>query len=133
MGSRAKQKFWHLYKSERKFKDFDPFADDTPDPRFAYFQTCKKMNFLPKAGLLIKEKENPVIDFSNQFIKTEDQAMAVGESVSRYTFPVLAVIFTNNGLQPKQSAIIMRSFGHQVATLQTLNLSHNNLGLVGAQ
>ena len=24
VGSRAKQKFWNLYKSERKFKDFDP-------------------------------------------------------------------------------------------------------------
>jgi len=24
VGSRAKQKFWELFKSERKFKDFDP-------------------------------------------------------------------------------------------------------------
>ena len=24
VGSRAKQKFWNLYKSERKFKDFNP-------------------------------------------------------------------------------------------------------------
>ena len=57
------------------------------------------MNFLPRAGLLIKDKENPIIDFSNQFIKTDDQATAVGEAVKRYTFPVLAVSFVNNGLK----------------------------------
>jgi len=37
VGSRAKQKFWDLYKSNRKFKDFDPEIEETPDPRFAYF------------------------------------------------------------------------------------------------
>jgi len=37
VGSRAKQKFWDLYKSERRFKDFNTAIDTTPDPRFAYF------------------------------------------------------------------------------------------------
>lgn len=37
VGSRAKQKFWNLYKSERKFKDFDPEQESASDPRFAYF------------------------------------------------------------------------------------------------
>jgi hypothetical protein len=37
VGSRAKEKFWDLYKSERRFKDFNPAMDTTPDPRFAYF------------------------------------------------------------------------------------------------
>ena len=75
------------------------------------------MNFLPRAGLLIKDKENPVIDFTNQFIKTEDQAVAVSEAVKRYTFPVLAVNFVNNGLQPKQSVTIIKSFEHHIETL----------------
>ena len=37
VGSRAKQKFWNLYKSDRKFKDFDPELETSSDPRFAYF------------------------------------------------------------------------------------------------
>lgn len=70
VGSGAKQKFWELYKSERKFKDFRPL-ENTPDPRFAYFQTCKNLRIQPKAGLLIKEKEDPYIDFTNQFLKSD--------------------------------------------------------------
>lgn len=70
MGSRAKQKFWDLYKSERKFKDFDPNMNENKDPRFAYLQTCKEKNCLPKANLLIKETDNPVIDFTNKYIAT---------------------------------------------------------------
>ena len=90
------------------------------------------MNFLPRAGLLIKDKENPVIDFSNQFIKTDDQATAVAEAVKRYNFPILAVKFVNNGLQARQSIIIMKSFQHHNGILQTLNMSSNNLGYGGA-
>ena len=44
VGSRAKKKFWELYKSDRSFKDFNPKEDTTEDPRFAYFQHCKKKN-----------------------------------------------------------------------------------------
>jgi hypothetical protein len=65
IGSGAKQRFWELYKSERKFKDFEPGTHVTADPRFAYFQTCTDLKIRPKAGLLIKDQENPIIDFSN--------------------------------------------------------------------
>lgn len=37
VGSRARQNFWDLYKSERAFKDFKPLEEETADPRFAYF------------------------------------------------------------------------------------------------
>ena len=37
VGSKAKKKFWELYKSDRSFKDFNPEKDETNDPRFAYF------------------------------------------------------------------------------------------------
>lgn len=65
VGNRAKQNFWDLYKSQRVFKDYNPEKDSVSDPRFAYFQTCRQMNVQPRAGLLIKEKENPMIDFTN--------------------------------------------------------------------
>ena len=129
MGSRARQKFWTLYKSERKFKDFDPDIDNSTDPRFAYFQTCKDENCLPRASLLIKDTENPVIDFTNKYLATSQAANSVAEAVKRYTFPVLAVIFVNNSLKPRESRVIMESFQHHVGTITTLNLSNNNLNL----
>ena len=110
VGSRAKQKFWNLYKSERKFKDFDPELETATDPRFAYFQTCKNENCLPRAALLIKDTENPVIDFTNKYLATPMAANSVAEAVKRYTFPVLAVIFVNNSLKPRESLTIMESF-----------------------
>ena len=103
MGSRAKQKFWDLYKSDRKFKDFNPDEDVCADPRFAYFQTCKERNCLPRASLLIKDTENPVIDFTDKFLSTQQAAASVAEAVKRYTFPVLAIIFQNNSLRPREA------------------------------
>ena len=44
--------FWDLYKSERKFKDYQE-GEVTHDPRFAYFQTCKAEYMRPKAGYII--------------------------------------------------------------------------------
>ena len=32
-GEKAKDKFWDLYKSERRFKDFDKQGKDIDDPR----------------------------------------------------------------------------------------------------
>ena len=68
VGNRAKQKFWDLYKSERRFKDFNPDNEFSQDPRFAYFQECKEKNCLPRANLIIKDTENPTIDFTNKFL-----------------------------------------------------------------
>ena len=128
VGSRAKKQFWELYKSDRSFKDFNPHKDETNDPRFAYFQMCKENNIQPKAGLLIKDSENPSIDFTNQFLKSGPAVKAVAEAVKRYVFPVLAVVFKNNGLQPTQSITIMKSFEHMSGSLVILNFSKNNLG-----
>ena len=99
-----------MYKSERKFKDFDPEMENSNDPRFAYFQTCKDENCLPRAALLIKDTENPVIDFTNKYLATPQAANSVAQAVKRYTFPVLAVIFVNNSLKPRESLVIMESF-----------------------
>ena len=92
---------------------------------------CKENNIQPKAGLLIKDSENPSIDFTNQFLKSGPAVKAVAEAVKRYVFPVLAVVFRNNGLQPTQSITIMKSFEHMSNSLKTLNFSKNNLGAQG--
>ena len=50
VGNSAKNKFWELYKSDRKFKDFQEESDPLLDPRFAYFKQCKELNIIPRAG-----------------------------------------------------------------------------------
>ena len=88
---------------------------------------------MPRANLLIKDTENPVIDFTNKYLATQQAATTVAEAVKRYTFPVLAVVFVNNGLRPAEAKLIMESFMHQIGTINTLNLSQNNLNLSGAE
>ena len=67
VGPEAKEKFWTLYKSERKFKDnILAEEEEQRDPRFAYMQSCTEFRMIPRAGSLIKDKESPIIDFSNQ-------------------------------------------------------------------
>ena len=51
--------------------------ENSNDPRFAYFQTCKDENCLPRAALLIKDTENPVIDFTNKYLATPQAANSV--------------------------------------------------------
>ena len=94
---------------------------------------CKTNNMQPKAGLLIKDTESPVIDFTNQFIKDANSVKAVSEAVKRYAFPALAVVFVNNGFRAKESIVIMKSFEHMAPNLKVLNLSQNYLSLQGAQ
>jgi hypothetical protein len=132
VGSGAKQKFWELYKSERHFKDFKPKQKIT-DPRFAYFQTCKDLKIQPKAGLLIKDKENPYIDFENQFMKSNSSVEAVAAAVKRYNYVVLGVKFVNNSMNSRQVKIIIDSFSHHYGSLLNINLSENNVGLEGSR
>lgn len=64
-GHEARTQFWHLYKSERKFKDFDTRSDWSKDPRFAYFQECNNANILPRSRQIIKETETTCLDYTN--------------------------------------------------------------------
>ena len=64
-------------------------------------------------------------------MKSAPAVKAVSEAVKRYAFPVLAVIFKNNGLQPNQSITIMDSFEHMCSTIKILNFSKNTLGVQG--
>ena len=82
---------------------------------------------------MIKDTENPVIDFTDKFLSTAQAAASVAEAVKRYTFPVLAIIFQNNSLRPKESKMIMESFTHHLGSITQLNLSQNNLSLSGAE
>jgi hypothetical protein len=54
-GEEAKDNFWSLYKSERRFKDFEEGQDLNNDPRFAYLQTCKDLKVFPKARMIIRD------------------------------------------------------------------------------
>jgi hypothetical protein len=54
-GDEAKEGFWDLYKSDRRFKDFDQENDEIKDPRFAYLQMCKELKVFPKARMVIRE------------------------------------------------------------------------------
>ena len=53
-GEDAREEFWDLYKSERRFKDYNTGVDEIKDPRFAYLQTCKELMVYPKASMLIR-------------------------------------------------------------------------------
>lgn len=53
-GDEAKEEFWDLYKSERKFKDYNTGTDEIKDPRFAYLKSCKELKVYPKASMLIR-------------------------------------------------------------------------------
>lgn len=111
-GEEAKEDFWDLYKSERSFKDYDVESGDIRDPRFAYLKTCKDLKVYPKARMLIRdskfEKSNH-LDYSNMQLLNKS-AVAVAEAVKRYQLPVDSITFTNNGLKPKECALMIESF-----------------------
>jgi hypothetical protein len=58
------------------------------DPRFAYFQRCKDLHINPRASQIIKEKESPVIDFTNQYLNSATSVKAIAESIKRYSYEV---------------------------------------------
>lgn len=64
-GEEAKENFWELYKSDRRFKDYDAETDKINDPRFAYLKVCDQLKVIPKARMLIRSKKTSHIDYSN--------------------------------------------------------------------
>ena len=74
-----------------------------------------------------------MINYTNKFMNSKAAVNAVTEAVKRYTYPVLAVIFENNGLKPSDSSKILNSFSHHLPSLQSLNISQNRIGLEGAK
>jgi hypothetical protein len=108
-GDEAKEEFWDLYKSERRFKDYNTGVDDIKDPRFAYLKTCKELKVYPKASMLIRQKKSNHIDYSN-FLLLNKSAVAVAEAVKRYTLPVDSITLSNNGLKPKECTLMIESF-----------------------
>ena len=86
-GKDAKEEFWDLYKSDRRFKDYNTGTDEIKDPRFAYLQTCKELMVYPKASMLIRDKKSNHIDYSN-LVLLNKSAIAVSEAIKRYSLPV---------------------------------------------
>lgn len=86
-GEEAKDNFWSLYKSDRKFKDYDEATDEIHDPRFAYLKTCKDLKVNPKARMIIRDQKTTCFDFSNYSLLNKS-AVAVGEAIKRYILPI---------------------------------------------
>ena len=86
-GQDAKDNFWSLYKSERKFKDFSGEENDIADPRFAYLKMCDDLKVFPKARMVIRDKKTSYLDYSNYCLLNKS-AVAVGEAIKRYALPI---------------------------------------------
>lgn len=131
-GEEAKDSFWNLYKSERKFKDYDELSDEIHDPRFAYLKTCKDLKVNPKARMIIRDQKTTCFDFSNYSLLNKS-ALAVGEAIKRYTLPIEQVKLVNNGLRSKDCILLIDSLQRHYVKLSVLNLAKNRLGCEGAK
>jgi len=108
-GEEAKGEFWDLYKSERRFKDYNIGIDDIKDPRFAYLKSCKELMVYPKARMLIRDKKSSHLDYSNMQLINKT-AVAVAEGIKRYSLPVESITLCNNGLKTKECLLMIESF-----------------------
>ena len=131
-GEEAKDNFWSLYKSDRRFKDFDVQNDNINDPRFAYLKMCKELKVFPKARMIIREQKTSHIDYSNYQLMNKT-AMAVGEAIKRYSLPIEEINLMNNGLKYKECIVLVDSLQRHYEKLSHLNLAKNKLGLEGAK
>jgi Ran GTPase-activating protein (RanGAP) involved in mRNA processing and transport len=131
-GDEAKEDFWDLYKSERRFKDYNTETDEIKDPRFAYLKTCKELKVFPKASMLIKEKNTGHIDYTNVLLLNKS-AVAVAEAFKRYALKVNSINLTNNGLKAKECSLMIESFSKHYQMIQTLTISKNKMGFEGAK
>jgi hypothetical protein len=86
-GEEAKDNFWNLYKSDRRFKDFDALTDEIHDPRFAYLKSCKDLKVNTKARMIIRDQKTTCFDFSNYSLLNKS-AVAIGEAIKRYVLPI---------------------------------------------
>ena len=65
-------------------------------------------------------------------MKSNSSVAAVAEAVKRYKYVVLGVQFVNNSMNARQVITILDSLSHHFNSVQNLNLSENNVGIVGA-
>ncbi len=100
-GDDAKVEFWDLYKSDRRFKDFDQENDEIVDPRFAYLKTCRDLKVNPLARMIIRDQKTTHIDYSNYQLLNKT-AVAVAEALKRYPLAIESINLTNNGLKARQ-------------------------------
>ncbi len=125
-GDDALDNFWELYKSDRRFKDFEE-SDEISDPRFAYLKMCHDLQVYPKARMIIREKKTTYIDYSN-YCMLNKSAVAVAEAIKRYALTIESINLQNNGLKSKQCKLLIDSLHRHYPKLQILNLRKNRLG-----
>lgn len=85
----GRTKFWELYKSDRRFKDAT--ENSNSDPRYSYFQECKNLHINPRASQIIRDKESPIIEYTNQFLNSATSVKAIAEAIKRYKYNVTHV------------------------------------------
>jgi len=91
------------------------------------------MHINPRASQVIKDSESPIIEYVNQFLNSATSVKAVSEAIKRYAYPVQQVIFINNSLRPKDACSLIDSIERHMPNLLVLNLSKNDIGVVGGQ
>ena len=106
-----------MFKSDRKFKDFNNETDVTKDPRFAYLSKCKELNIIPTAGQVMKAQDTNAIDFTNKFLNSTAAVKSVAESIKRLAYTVQDAIIVNNSLKPKDSIILIDSLQNHYNTI----------------
>jgi hypothetical protein len=131
VGAQARNDFWELFKSDRKFKDFNNETDTTNDPRFAYLSKCHELNIVPTAGQVMKASDTNAIDFTNKFLNSTAAVKSVAESIKRLAYTVQDAIIVNNSLKPKDSIILVESLQNHYGSIQVLDLSKNVIGPLG--
>jgi len=87
----------------------------------------------PRASQIIKDKESPIIDYTNEYLNSATSVKAVAEAIKRYSYTVQHVQFVNNSIRMRDSIIIIDSIERHMPNLLILNLSKNELGVEGGR
>lgn len=131
VGNAGRTKFWELYKSDRRFKDASENSES--DPRYSYFQECKNLHINPRASQIIRDKESPIIEYTNQFLNSATSVKAIAEAIKRYKYNVTHVQFVNNSIRPRDGIKIIESIETHMPNLLVLNMSKNEIGAEGGR
>lgn len=131
-GDKAKDLFWDFFKSDRKFKDFDYKGMQTDDPRQAYFDTCAELGVFPRAKLIIRDENNPEVEYTNvSLLKKSSQAVC--QALARYQVPIEKVVFRNNGIKHEETMLLMDCLSRHFNNIRILCISRNKIGQEGTK
>lgn len=91
------------------------------------------MHINPRVNQIIREKESPIIDFTNSYLNSSTSVKAIAEAIKLMGYTVLTVKFVNNSLRTKDACALIDSIERHLPNLVELDLSKNDIGLDGAR